>query len=182
MYEHELSGRSVEDRRVRERRPAPPRRTRGPRPSRPGVVAVAVRPAQAERPKVARVQRRAEPLRQGPRLLVRRARPVASALVERSRVRRAMAGLGVTVVVIAVVVGLGLLADVAAQSRGASLPPAPVATVTVAAEATVWDVARRVAPEVSEPELAALTERIVTENSLTSVQLHPGQVLRVTVG
>jgi hypothetical protein len=55
-------------------------------------------------------------------------------------------------------------------------------TITVAAERTVWEVARAVAPGASGSELAALVERIVTDNSLGSVRLHPGQVLRVTVG
>ncbi len=46
----------------------------------------------------------------------------------------------------------------------------------------MWEVAERVAPASSGPELAAVAERIVTDNSLTSVRLHPGQVLRVTGG
>jgi hypothetical protein len=65
---------------------------------------------------------------------------------------------------------------------GSTGPAGGVTTVTVEAEATVWEVARLVAPESSGPELAAVAERIVTDNSLTSVQLRPGQVLRVTSG
>jgi hypothetical protein len=99
--------------------------------------------------------------------------------------RRALAGAGLTVVAAAVVVGLGQLGGVVAQSRAHvdGAPAVPVATtVTVGPEVTVWEVARGVAPSASEPQLAALTERIVTTNSLTSVQLHPGQVLRVPRG
>jgi hypothetical protein len=97
-----------------------------------------------------------------------------------------LAGLGVTVAAAAVVVGLGLLSGAASEMRGGGGAPAhpasTVATVTVEAESTVWEVAQRVAPASSGPELAAVAERIVTDNSLTSVQLHPGQVLRVIAG
>jgi hypothetical protein len=46
----------------------------------------------------------------------------------------------------------------------------------------VWEVARRVALSASGAELAAVAERISTANSLASVRLHPGQVLRVPSG
>lgn len=108
-----------------------------------------------------------------------------------------MAGLGVIVLAAAVVVGLGLLAGVSGSERGpasvgpaAVLPaswPSPVpaqvvpgaTVVTVAPGETLWDVARRVAPAASGSDLAGVAERLVTDNSLTSVRLRPGQVLRV---
>ncbi|GAA1281198.1 hypothetical protein GCM10009609_51670 [Pseudonocardia aurantiaca] len=190
MHEHEVSGRPIEGRRgagaaggfsgrgVPVRVP-PRRRARGPRPVRPGVVAVAVRPAEAERPQLVRRARRAEPLRSGPRVLVRR--PVAEPISGRGV--RVVAGLAAMAATAAVVMGLGLLAGAASEGRGGSGAPArPVATVTVEAESTVWEVAERVAPASSGPELAAVAERIVTDNSLTTVRLRPGQVLRVTGG
>jgi hypothetical protein len=150
MHEHEVSGRPVQYRRAGERRHAPRRRARGPRPVRPGVVPVAVRPAEAERPRVRRSRpaRRPEP---GMRVLVRRPLAVLPASGVRLRVRRVLAGLAVTVGAALVVAGLGLLADAAAASRAA-------------------EVSERVAP----------VERIVTEGSLTPVSPGPGQVLRVT--
>jgi hypothetical protein len=140
------------------------------------VVAVSVRPAEAERPEVVRRPRRAEPPRRGPRLLVRpMSRPI------REGGRRILAGLGVTVVTAAAVVGLGLLAGTASH-EGAGDATAEPATVTVTVEPTVWEVAQRVAPAASGPELAAVAERIVTDNALDTVRLHPGQVLRVMAG
>jgi hypothetical protein len=83
-----------------------------------------------------------------------------------------------------VVVGLGVLVDTAAAARAgeAARVAQDRAVVTVGVERTPWDVARRVAPAASGPELAALAEQIVTENSLAPVPLQPGQVLRVTSG
>jgi hypothetical protein len=117
------------------------------------------------------------------RTLVRRPVAVSPAGAVLARVRRILAGLAVTVVAGAVVVALGLLVDAAAAARAGEeevrAPQIPV-IVTVDAERTPWDVARRVAPGASGPGLAALAERIVTDNSLGPVPLHPGQVLRVT--
>jgi hypothetical protein len=81
------------------------------------------------------------------------------------------------------VVGLGLLAGSVrhGDTEGAG-PAARVNTLTVAEEATVWEVAQRVAPASTGSELAAVAERIVTDNSLTTVRVQPGQVLRVTTG
>jgi hypothetical protein len=59
--------------------------------------------------------------------------------------------------------------------------PAEV-TLTVEAPGTVWELARTVSPGATGPELAASVQRIVTANSLTSVQVQPGQVLRVPLG
>jgi len=111
----------------------------------------------------------------------------------------------------AVVVGLGRIADVAAQSRAAEAPAvgqvgvagvdagevtvarvdagevtvgrvdAGEVTVTVTTATTVWDVADRVAPGASGPERAALVDRIVAANALTSMRVAPGMVLRVPV-
>ena len=156
------------------------RGSRGPRPVRPVVVPVIVRPAALPRPAGPVVSSPS-----GPRLLVRRpavAEPVLPAVI---RVRRALAGVALTVAAAAVVVGLGLLAGTVAQSRvgtGSAGTVAAVAMVTVGPETTVQDVARDVAPAASGAQLAALTERIVTANSLTSVELSPGQVLRVPLG
>jgi hypothetical protein len=96
-----------------------------------------------------------------------------------------LAGLAVTVVAGAVMVGLGVLAESAAAVRAGEeavrAPQGPI-VVTVGVERTPWDVAQRLAPGASGPELADLAEQIVTDNSLGSVPLHPGQVLRVTSG
>jgi hypothetical protein len=184
MHEHGVSGRPVQDRRAGERRQAPRRRASGPRPVRPAVNAVPVRPAEVERPQASRSEARRVPLPvAGMRILARR--PLIAPQGALARVRRMLAGLVVTVVAGAIVVGLGLLADAAAVTRAgeqAGRAPQGLVVVTVGAERSPWDVARRVAPGASGPELAALAERIVTDNSLGSVPLHPGQVLRVTSG
>ncbi|WP_345613357.1 hypothetical protein, partial [Pseudonocardia adelaidensis] len=100
-----------------------------------------------------------------------------------ARVRGLLAGLAVTVAAAAVVVGLGVLADDAAAVRAAEgvahASHGPV-VVTVGSERTPWEVAQRLAPEASGPEVADIAERIVTDNSLGSVPLHPGQVLTVS--
>jgi hypothetical protein len=185
MHEHGVNGQPVQDRRVGERRQAPRRRASGPRPVRPVVNAVTVRPAEVERPQASRSRARRVPLPvAGMRTLARRPLAAPHGAVVLARVQRVLAGLVVTVVAGALVVGLGLLADAAAVTRAGEAgraPQAPV-VVTVGAERSPWDVARRVAPGASGPELAAIAERIVTDNSLGSVPLHPGQVLRVTSG
>jgi hypothetical protein len=74
-------------------------------------------------------------------------------------------------------------AQIATAETGATLAAGPVdaaTTVTVGSEETVWEVAQRIAPAGSGPEVAALAERLVTDNGLSSVRVHPGQVLRVT--
>jgi hypothetical protein len=185
MHEHGVSGRPVQDRQAGARQ-APRRRASGPRPVRPAAGAVAVRPAEVERPQVSRPGARRVPLSMpGMRTLVRRPVAVSPAGAALARGRQIVAGLAVTVVAGAVVVALGLLVDAAAAARAgdgeARAPQVPV-IVMIDAERTPWDVARRVAPGASGPELAALAERIVTDNSLGPVPLHPGQVLRVTPG
>jgi hypothetical protein len=157
------------------------RGSRGPRPVRPVAVPVVVRPSALPHPAWPAVRL----LSSGQRILARRVRGSGAGLPLRIRVRRALAAAGLTVVAAAVVVGLGQLGGVVAQSRadvGGGPAVAVASTVTVGPEATVWEVARGVAPTATEPQLAALTERIVTTNSLTSVQLRPGQVLRVPQG
>ncbi len=144
----------------------------GPRPVRPAVAPVWARPAPVERHAV-RIPSRARE----PRVLARR--PVAQAPVEalRFRVRRVVAGMLATVVTVAVVVGLGLLADAASAAR---TPAARSAiTVTVGAGESLGDVARRAAPG---EDVSAVVGRIVTANALTPARLRPGQVLRVPVG
>ncbi|WP_219417242.1 hypothetical protein [Pseudonocardia nigra] len=155
------------------------RRAGGPRPVRPVVVPVSVRPAQLERPVVDGV-----PVRSGQRVLVRtRTLPAVRAM----RVRRVLTGLAVTAAGAAVVVALGLMASFAADARAGAGPygveSGPgVVTVRVGEPGTVWDVAREMAPAAPGVEVGELAERIVTDNALPSVQLYPGQVLRVTVG
>jgi hypothetical protein len=147
---------------------------------RPVAVPVIVRPAALPRPAWPAV-----PSASGPRLLVRRPAVVEPVSPLTIRVRQVLGGAALTVVTAALVVGLGLLAGTVAQSRvgAGSQESAPaVAMVTVGPEATVEDVARGVAPAASGAQVAALTERIVTVNSLTSVELRPGQVLRVPLG
>lgn len=181
MYEQGVALRPARDRRAGERRVLR-RRASGPRPVRPPVNAVAVRPAEAERPQMPSGARRV-PLSvarsvPGVRTLARRPLAVSAGAV---RLRRALAGLAVTVAAAAVVVVLGVLADDAAAVRAAEGVPGGPVVVTVGVERTPWDVAQRLAPGASGPELAALAEQIVTDNSLGPVPLHPGQVLRVTV-
>ena len=143
----------------------------------------------------------------GPRLLV--SRPGIPAPRRGDRLRKLLAGLALVLVAAAVVVGLGRIADVAAQSRAAEAPAvgqvgqvgqigqigqvgqvgevtvgrvdAGEVTVTVATAITVWEVADRVAPGASGPERAALVDRIVAANALASMRVAPGTVLRVPV-
>jgi hypothetical protein len=180
---------AVRDRRAGERRRVLRRRASGPRPVRPAVSAVAVRPAEAERPQVPSGGHRVSLAVSLPvpvlRTLARRPLVVPRWATSLARVRRALAGLAVTVAAAAVVIGLGVLADSAAAVRAAeesvAAPPGTV-VLTVRDERSPWEVARRIAPGVQGQELASIAERIVTENSLGSVPLHPGQVLRVTSG
>jgi hypothetical protein len=152
------------------------RRSRGPRPVRPAVVPVAVRPARPQRSACGAVAVRSR------RVRVRRplAAPARTAL--RLQVRRALGAAVLGVTTAAVVAGLGLLAGAAGQARVAGTPAPAVAVSGVAVEEqqTVRDLARGVAPAASGSESAAVAERIVTDDSLTSVHLHPWQVLRVT--
>jgi hypothetical protein len=185
MHEHGVSGRPVPDRRAGQRRQGPRRRAGGPRPVRPAAGVVPVRPAEPERPWVARSGGRRVPLpARSVRTLTRRPRAVQPGAGVLQRVRRVLAGLVVAVAAGVVVVGLGVLVDTAAAARAgeAARVAQDRAVVTVGVERTPWDVARRVAPAASGPELAALAEQIVTENSLAPVPLQPGQVLRVTSG
>jgi hypothetical protein len=165
------------------RRPA-----RGPRPTRPVVEPVGVRPREVPRPAVGlgggASGRPAEVWRDGAgglRLLTRR--PVAVHRGARYRVRRAVAGLAVVVASAAAVVALGLLARAAGSDAVGPTPvPSAPTMVTTAPGDTVWEVAARLAPGRPGPELAALAERLVVENHLTSARLRPGQVLQVTPG
>jgi hypothetical protein len=93
------------------------RRVPGPRPVRPTVAPVAVRPAPVERP-VSRFPAH----RSGPRVLERHAVLARPAVALRFRVRRMVAGLLAVLVTAAVVVGLGLLADSASAARAPESP------------------------------------------------------------
>jgi hypothetical protein len=112
----------------------------------------------------------------GPRVLVRRA-PASPP----RRARRIAAGLAVVLAAAAVVFGLGRLADATSQARASGAPVVAVGevTVTVHAPGTVWDVVDGVAPGASGPQRAAMVDRTVAANSLTSVRVWPGEVLRV---
>jgi hypothetical protein len=138
----------------------------------------------------------------GPRVLVRR--PAAPAPRRPERARRIAAGLAVVLAAAAVVFGLGRLADATSHARASGAPPAaevtvgeapaaeaPAAevtvgevtvaevTVTVRAAGTVWDVVDGVAPGASGPQRAAMVDRTVAVNALSSVRVWPGEVLRV---
>ena len=167
-------------------------RAAGPRPVRPGVVRVAVRPAEAPRPAGPGGRPVAEAwwdARTGLRLLARRSGAAPARCAARYRVRRAVAAVALVAAAAAAVVVLGLLArlaepapaTVSAPAAAAVVSPAPV-VVTAESGETVWDVADRVAPGLSGPRRAALAERIAVDNDLASVRLRPGQVLRVAVG
>jgi hypothetical protein len=102
-----------------------------------------------------------------------RRRPVGEA---RHRLRRLVAGLAVTLASTAAVVGLGLIADAAGAAAARSTVPDGTRLVVTGPSDTAWDVARRVAPEA---DTAAVVERILADNGLTSVALEPGRTLRV---
>jgi hypothetical protein len=193
----------------------------GPRPVRPGVVPVGVRPMQPARPATPAGVRRSvaltlladslgstrlgagllAPVRRAEQRVLDRQAPVMGPL--RVVVRRRHGALVVVALMMATaacVVLLGLLADTVSDARTAgpvvgpsvgapaeiaaaeagAAPAATADTVTVGAEATVWDVAQRLAPGASGPDVAALAERLVTDNGLSTVRVQPGQVLRVT--
>lgn len=187
MYERGVQEQGVIVRPVRDRRAGERRRRRAsrPRPVRPAVSAFAVRPAEAERPRMPSGGRRVPLPVPGVRTLARRPLAVPRGMVSLHRVRRVFAGIVVTIAAAAAVVVLGVLADSATAVRTAEesvRAPHGTVVVTVGAERTPWEIARRIAPAASGPEVATLAERIVTDNSLGSVPLHPGQVLRVTSG
>jgi hypothetical protein len=112
-----------------------------------------------------------------PRLLVRRLHPAAVA--PQGRVRRVVVGFAVVLAAAAVVFGLGRVADAAAHARVSGAPVVAEVAVTVDAPGTVWDVADGVAPGASGPERAAMVDRIVAADSLVSITVRPGEVLRV---
>jgi hypothetical protein len=121
------------------------------------------------------------------RVAVRRDRFDRFPLDLRTRVRELLATAGLMAATAAAVVALGLIAGAVAQSRaepavGPVIGTTTADTVTVGSEATVWDVAARVAPGATGPELGELSERIITVNGLSTVRVHPGQELRVTSG
>lgn len=87
---------------------------------------------------------------------------------------RTMQLLAVTVVTLAVIGGLGWLG----QPPSAALP-AQTTVVRVGAGETVWDVARRVAPESDPREVVA---RIRQLNGMTGSAVWPGRQLQVPDG
>lgn len=102
-----------------------------------------------------------------------RRRPVSEA---RYRFRRLVAGIVLTLASVAVVVGLGVIADAAGAAAARSTVPHGTRLVVAGPSDTAWDVARRVAPEA---DAAAVVARILTDNGLSSVALEPGRPLRV---
>src|SRR5690606_26816911 len=149
MYERSGQERGTAVQAVRERRVLPRRRrsANGPRPVRPLVSAVAVRPAEAERPQVPSGGRRVPLPLPGVRTLVRRPLPVPLHVPRGrapfERLRRALAGLAVAAAAAAVVVSLGVLASSAAAVRVAeeAVRSPQSVVVTVGAERTPWEVA-----------------------------------------
>lgn len=164
-----------------------PRRAAGPRPARPVAPAGPVRPAEGERPARPEPSVRACPARQ--RVLPRPAGavPVSTA----GWPARFAAGLLAVLLAAAVVVGLGQLSALAGGGSGGGSEAgygagAPVAVteqrVVVGAERTVWDVAARLEPGADGARQAALAEQLVVDNALRSVEVRPGQVLRIPHG
>jgi hypothetical protein len=155
-------------------------RPHGPRPVRPAVVRVPVRPVEADRP-ACRARPPVRASRQ--RVLVRRPPAASSAVAAPGR--RLLAGLAVAVLTAAVVIGWGQLLGVAAgpgrapTSTGSAAGGPGAVLVTVGADETVWELARRIEPEADGARLAALAERIAVANSLSSVELQPGRTLRI---
>ncbi|GAY11912.1 hypothetical protein TOK_0298 [Pseudonocardia sp. N23] len=95
-------------------------------------------------------------------------------LALRYRVRRAAALVVLAVAAAGVVVGLGSMADVA-RDAGPGISAA-TAQVVVGQGDTVWDIARRTAPDA---DTAAAAAHIAELNGLRSAALRPGQVLTV---
>ncbi|WP_316689964.1 LysM peptidoglycan-binding domain-containing protein [Pseudonocardia sp. H11422] len=151
--------------------------TRGPRPVRPRVAPVAVRPAVLPPSPPGRAAQRmlGRPCAGGGRGSAAPCRPSTT----RYRLRRAVAASVLAGASAGVVVGLGSLADAAGDASARSTVPALTAEVAVRAGDTVWDVARRSAPAA---DASAVVERIVADNGLATAALRPGQVLRVPVG
>jgi hypothetical protein len=121
------------------------------------------------------------------RLAVRRVRLDRFPIDLRARALELLAVAGLMVATAAAVVALGLVAGVVAESRaepavGPTIGTTTADTVTVGSEVTVWEVAQRVAPGATGPELGELSERIIVDNELSTVLVHPGQELRVTAG
>ncbi len=162
-----------------------PRPACGPRPVRPAAVPVSVRPAQGERP-----VRRPEPgLRACPnreRVLVRPVRAVPRSTAGPGR--RVLGGLLVVLLAAAVVVGLGQLLALAGPADPAAAA-VQAGTGRRRGRPRRWSrsgpsgrsgTSRAVSnPRPTGPGNAVLAERIVVANHLTSVELRPGQVLRV---
>ncbi|WP_246843013.1 LysM peptidoglycan-binding domain-containing protein [Allokutzneria sp. NRRL B-24872] len=105
-------------------------------------------------------------------------RAVACRVRKRSlaaRVRGMLAALALTAVA---VVGLGLLAQLRGIGDGPDVPES-VSVVEVDPGESLWQLARRVAPD--SPS-GAVIERIVELNELSDHVVHPGQPLRVPDG
>ncbi|WP_344875275.1 LysM peptidoglycan-binding domain-containing protein [Allokutzneria multivorans] len=91
------------------------------------------------------------------------------------RVRGVLVALALTAVA---VVALGLLAQLRGIGDGPGVPEA-VSIVEVGPGESLWQLARRVAPD--SPS-GAVIERIVELNELSDHVVHPGQPLRVPDG
>lgn len=107
------------------------------------------------------------------------ARGAAPVSARRYAVRRAVAVAALGVLSMLVVVALGLVAEAAGAAHARAGVPTGSVAVVVERGDTVWDLARRAAPEA---DAVAVVERIVAENGLggASVGVLPaGLVLRV---
>lgn len=104
---------------------------------------------------------------------VRAARPSA---LRSGRVRRVVAAATVT---LAVVGGLGWIGPGWVGPGASPEIPAKTAVIRVGAGETVWDVARRVAPQSDQN---AVVERIRQLNGIVGSAITPGQQLRVPQG
>lgn len=149
----------------------------GPHPSRPGSSAPRSAPLPPLPPTVGRPVRR--PHRQafaaGPHYAPAPRPMVRPTTAQVARRRRAVALMLVAPVTLAVVVLLGQLAHVA---QVATVPDQTVA-VQVAEGDSLWQLARRAAPQA---DTGAVVERIVEVNGLESAAVSPGEVVLVPTG
>ncbi|HYZ10066.1 MAG TPA: LysM peptidoglycan-binding domain-containing protein [Pseudonocardiaceae bacterium] len=92
---------------------------------------------------------------------------------EESACRRAVRVMTAGVVTLSVVCGLAVLGQVAADGPAV---PATTTVVQVGAGETLWDVARRIAPDTATP---AVVQHIRELNGMVGSELRPGQQLTV---
>ncbi|SDN61719.1 LysM peptidoglycan-binding domain-containing protein [Allokutzneria albata] len=103
---------------------------------------------------------------------------IACRVRRRSRAARVRGVLGALVLTAVAVVALGLLAQLRGVGDGPDVPEA-VSVVEVDPGESLWQLARRVAPD--SPS-GAVIDRIVELNELSDHVVYPGQPLRVPDG